>query len=172
MTNGVGSGGVPVLRAAPAADAGAALLRRGTGYAVVAGAAGAVASGFWGWRAVAGFAVGGALAVAALAVGPVLLRASRNASPPAVMAVAMAGYTGVVIVLGAVFLALGSLTWLSSGHLAAALVAVTVAGLAGQIRAVTRLRVPVFATPLVERSRPSGAAGDGDAAQSSPEAGR
>ena len=85
---------------------------------------------------------------------------------------AVLGYAGVVVVLGVAFLALGPITWLSADHLAAALVTVTVAGLAGQIRAVTRLRVLVFGTSEDSQvaAEPGGPGGDG--AQSTPHAGR
>jgi hypothetical protein len=104
--------------------------------------------------------------VAALAVGPLLLHATRHASPPAVTAAAAGGYVAVVVVLGAVFAVLAPADWLSAGHLAAALVAVTVAGLAGQVRAVTRLRVLVFGDQASEQDGGRGLDGDGDAAHS------
>jgi hypothetical protein len=128
-------------------QAGAALLRGGTVPALAAGVVGTAVSAVWGAHAAAAFAIGALLAVAALAAGPLLLRASRDASPPAVTTVAVLGYAGVVVLLGVAFLALAPITWLSADHLAAALVAVTVAGLGGQIRAVTRLRVLAFGNP-------------------------
>jgi hypothetical protein len=149
------------------AAAGAAVLRAGSLYGAIAGAAGVVVSAFWGPAAAASFALGAALSVAALAVGPLLLRASEKASPPAVTAAAVGGYAGVVLVLGGAFLALAPVSSLSSEHLAAALVAVTVAGLAGQIRAVTRLRVLAFGEPPDPQVTGSPAARSDDAAQSS-----
>jgi hypothetical protein len=148
-------------------QAGAAVLRGGTVPAAAAGVLGAVVSAFWGWQAVAGFVVGALLATGAMAVGPLLLTASRSASPPAVTAMAGGGYAGVVVLLGVVLVVLGPLTWLSPSHLAAALVAVTVAGLAGQTRAVTRLRVLSFGSSADEREIGGPRAHDGDAAQSS-----
>jgi hypothetical protein len=132
------------------------VLRGGTVPAVCAGVLGIAFSALWGWTGAAGFAVGALLATGALAVGPLLLHASRTASPPAVMAMAGGGYAGVVLVLGLAFVALGPLTWLSASHLAAALVAVTVAGVAGQVRAVTRLRVLMFGSPLDPRDESRG----------------
>jgi hypothetical protein len=82
------------------------------------------------------------------------------------------GYAAVVVLLGVVFVALGPVTWLSAPHIAAALVAVTVAGLAGQVRAVTRLRLLMFGTPRDGRDESRRGLGDGDAAQSSQQAGR
>jgi hypothetical protein len=154
------------------ADAGLAVLRGGTVPAACAGALGAAVSALWGWTGAAGFAAGALLATGALAVGPLLLRASRHASPPAVTAMAGGGYAAVVILLGLVLVALGPVPWLSAAHLAAALVAVTVAGLAGQIRVVTRLRVLVFGSPLDDRDGMRRGPRNGDAAQSSQQAGR
>jgi hypothetical protein len=146
-------------------QAGAALLWGGTMYALAAGAVGTAVSAVWGGRAAVAFGVGVLLAVAALAAGPLLLRASRDASPAGVTAVAVLGYAGVVVLLGVAFLALAPLSWLSEAHVAAALVTVTVAGLAGQIRAVTRLRVLTFGTTQDARVAADAGAPTGDAAQ-------
>jgi hypothetical protein len=154
------------VAAAGPVDPGSALLRAGTGPALVAAAGVAAVSVLWGWRAVLAAAIGGVLATAALAVGPVLLRAVRDASAPAVTAAATGGYAAVVLVLGVVFVVLAPASWLSAEHLAAALVVVTVAGIAGQARAVTRLRVLVFDPPSAERGRGGAGAPDGDGAQS------
>jgi hypothetical protein len=132
-------------------DAGTALLWAGTRPALVATVLVAAVSAVWGWPAVAAALLGGVLATAALAVGPALLRAVRNASPAAVTAAATGGYAAVVVVLGLVFAVLAPASWLSAEHLATALVVVTVAGIAGQARAVTRLRVLVFDEPPAER---------------------
>lgn len=150
-------------------DAGTALLRGGTLPALAAAGLVTAVSALWGWRAVVAAAVGGLLAAAALAVGPALLRAVRNASPPAVTAAATGGYAAVVVVLGLVFAVLAPVSWLSADHLAVALVVVTVAGIAGQARAVTRLRVLTFDDPAAERGEGASPAADGDAAQSSQE---
>jgi hypothetical protein len=147
-------------------DAGVALLRGGSVPALVAGAIGTAASAAWGAHAAAAFAVGALLAVVALAAGPLLLHASRDASPPAVTAVAVVGYVGVVLVLGVAFLALAPIPWLSADHLAAALVTVTVVGLAGQIRAVTRLRVLVFGGPQESQVGADAGGAIGDAPRS------
>jgi hypothetical protein len=139
-SRGGGSGG--------SADAGIAVLRGGTVAGASAGVLGVGLSAPWGWTGAVGFAAGALLATAALAVGPLLLHVSRNASPPAVTVMASLGYAGVVVLLGVVFVVLGRVTWLSASHLAASLVAVTVAGLTGQVWAVTRLRVLTFRSPL------------------------
>lgn len=153
-------------------SAGVALLRAGTLGAIGVGGVGVLVSTLWGVHAAAGFAAGALLATAALAVGPLLLHATRTASPPAVTVLAGGGYAGVVVLLGLVFLALEPVTWLSASHVAAALVAVTIAGLAGQIRAVTRLRVLVFGSAQDNRDEVRDGRGDGDAAQSCQQAGR
>ena len=132
-------------------DAGAALLRAGTWPALAAAVLVAAVSAGWGWRALVAAALGGVLATAALAVGPVLLHAVRDASPVAVTAAGTGGYAAVVVILGLVFLVLAPASWLSAEHLAAALVVVTIAGIVGQARAVTRLRVLVFDPPPAER---------------------
>lgn len=172
--DGTGTGSGP--GSASTSEPGALVLRGGTVPAVAAGALGVALSAPWGWPGAAGFAVGALLATGALAVGPLLLRASRTASPPAVTAMAAGGYAAVVVLLGIAFVALGPLTWLSPAHVAAALVAVTVAGLAGQTRAVTRLRILTFAspvdTPVDEHDGPPRDPGGGDAAQSSQQATR
>ena len=133
-------------------DAGTTLLRAGTGPALAAAGLVAAVSAVWGWRAAGAALLGGVLATAALAVGPVLLRAVRHASPVAVTAAATGGYAAVVVVLGLVFAVLAPAPWLSAEHLAAALVVVTVAGIAGQAHAVTRLRVLVFDESPAERA--------------------
>jgi hypothetical protein len=153
-------------------DAGAALLHAGTRAALAAAVLVAAVSAFWGWPAAAAAILGGVLATAALAVGPVLLRAVRNASPLAVTAAATGGYAAVVVVLGLVFVLLAPASWLSATHLAAALVVVTVAGIAGQARAVTRLRVLVFDPGPAERGGGAAGAADDDAAQSCRHRGR
>jgi hypothetical protein len=147
--------------------AGVAVLRGGTLAAAGTGVLGVLVSALWGWPGAVGFAAGAVLATGALAVGPLLLGASRTASPPAVSAMAGGGYAVVVVLLGLAFVALGPATWLSASHVAAALVAVTVAGLAGQVHAVSRLRVLTFGSPADARSDAAPGPRDGDAAQSS-----
>ena len=154
----------PSSAAAPV-DAGAALLRAGTWPALAAAFLVAAVSAGWGWHAVVAAALGGVLATAALAVGPVLLHAVRDASPVAVTAAGTGGYAAVVVILGLVFLVLAPASWLSAEHLAAALVVVTIAGIAGQARAVTRLRVLVFDPLPAERGADAAPASDDDAAQ-------
>lgn len=172
MTEGAGAqvrgqvGTSPV--SGPTPDAGAAMLRGSAVAAVASGLLVTLVSAAWGAAAATAAALGSLLAGVALTVGPLLLRATRNASPPAVTAAAAGGYAVVVVVLGAAFALLAPLAWLSEEHLAVALVVVTVAGLAGQVRAVTRLRVPVFAEPAPEQGTAARGGPGGDGAQSSP----
>ena len=154
------------------ADPGTALLRAGTRLALAAAAVVAAVSLFWGWRALLAAVIGGLVATAALAVGPALLHAVRDASAPAVTAAATGGYAAVVVVLGLVFVVLAPASWLSAEHLAAALVLVTLAGIAGQARAVTRLRVLVFTERSAEGGGTPQGGPDGDAAQSCRKFGR
>jgi len=128
----------------PTPDAAGALLRGGLRPAVVAGALVTAVAAFSGGRSAAGAATGTALAIAALATGPLLLRRGRSWAPPALMALALAGYSGAVLLLGLAFALLAPASWLSSGALAAALVVVTIAWIAGQAWAVARLRVLAF----------------------------
>ena len=125
-------------------DAALAMLRGGAVPATVVIAAVTLVSACWGASEALGAIVGGLVVVAAMSVGPVLLRTARDWSPPAVMAVAVIGYGGAVIVLGVAFLILSSLSWLSPGPLGAALVAGTVGWIVGQVRAVARLRILAF----------------------------
>ena len=147
-------------------DPAATLLRAGGRPALAAAALVAAVSVLWGWRAVVAAVIGGVLATAALAVGPALLRVVRNASPGAVTAAATGGYVVVVVVLGLAFAVLAPASWLSAEHLAAALVVVTLADLAGQARAVIRLRVLVFDEASAERGESASAQAKGHAAQS------
>jgi hypothetical protein len=123
----------------------AAVLLRGG--AVPAGLAGALVAGYSALvsPSAAGSAlIGAVLAGAALSVGPLLLAATRQLSPPAVMAVAVGGYAITIGVLATAYLMLAGVSWLSGDHVGYAIAAVTAAWLAGQIRAVRRLRVLAF----------------------------
>jgi hypothetical protein len=68
-----------------------------------------------------------------------------------VTAAAVGGYAAVVVVLGLAFVVLAPASWLSAEHLAVALVVVTLADVAGQARAVIRMRVLVYDEPPAER---------------------
>lgn len=94
--------------------------------------------------AMAGAVVGAVLAGVACAVPGVLLIWTRRWSPPAVMALALAGYLVLVVILGALYVGLSGASWLSGPHLGWTLMASAAAAVAGQMRAVARLRIPAF----------------------------
>jgi hypothetical protein len=126
------------------------MLRGGALPAAVVGVLTVLVSAGWGARAAWGAALGSMLACAALAVGPLLVRRVATWSPPAVTGAAMGAYAATTVLLGVAFLLLSPLSWLSAEHLAGGLVAVCLAWLAGQVRAVSRLRVPAFDVSLSE----------------------
>lgn len=135
---------IALPESAPTARPARALLRAGAAGACLAGGLVSLACLLVSARAGASALVGTLLAGAALSVGPLLLAASRTMSPPAVMAVAMAGYLATVIVLAAVYVPLGSVTWLSGDQVGLGILAAATGSLAGQMRAVARLRVLAF----------------------------
>lgn len=126
------------------ADTAIVLLRGGGLPALVTGTVLTAGVAVAGTEAVTGAALGTVVASAAMSAGPLVMRATRRWSPPAVMAVALATYGGVVTILGGVYLVLARAAWMSSGHLAAALVVCGAVWVAGQLRAASRLRVLVF----------------------------
>ncbi len=137
------------------ASSAAAMLR---GTVLFAGAASVLLTALsagWGGAAVAGAAAGSLLAVLALSFGPLLMRTGSQASPPAVMARAMAGYLVLVLLLGGSYLVLGSLRWISPAFLGVALAVATMAGIAGQLRAATRLRVLAFGSSVAPAAPPA-----------------
>jgi hypothetical protein len=85
---------------------------------------------------------------------------TAKASPPAVMAAALGGYAVLVLALGLVWVVLDGATWLSFGYLGVALVACCSAWLAGEVLAVSRLRLLAFGD-----GGPSGSAGGDGAGQ-------
>lgn len=139
---------VPVPAASPDSPFGALL--RGTllPVAVVGGLAVAVSARDSPAAAV-GALIGAGLAAAAFSVGPVIMNLARTWSPPAVMAVALTGYAVLVGVLAMVYLILERAAWLSHVHLGWSLFACALAAIAGQVRAVARLRVLAFGAPRV-----------------------
>jgi hypothetical protein len=101
------------------------------------------------------------LAVLALSLGPLIMRTGSQGSPPAVMARAMAGYLALVVLLGGAYVVLGSLRWVSPTFVGVALAVATTAGIAGQLRATTRLRVLAFGSPDSSAHPPPGEKGPG-----------
>lgn len=120
------------------------LLRAGALPALVAGLA-VTAAGFTsGAPAVVGGLTGTALSVTALATGPLLLRAARNARPTMLFALAVATYGLVVGVLGLAYWVLDDVPHVNTKWLGAAIIAATLAWLAGQVRQTSRLRLLAF----------------------------
>jgi len=126
------------------ATSAAALLRATVLFGGVAGVVLAAACAGWGGAAAAGAAIGATIAVVALSIGPLIMRTGSQASPPAVMALAMAGYLTLVVLLGGAYLVLGSVRWVAPGFVGLGLALATMAGIAGQLRASTRIRVLAF----------------------------
>jgi hypothetical protein len=91
--------------------------------------------------------LGTVLGTAALAVGPVLLAVTRRHSGPAVMAVALGGYGGTVLLLAVVYALLEAAPDLSGTGVGAGLLGATVGSVAGQLRAVARHRALAFGDP-------------------------
>lgn len=125
-------------------DPGRRLLVATLAPVAVTGVVAVVVSAPAGTPAVVGSLLGTVAAVIAFGLPPLLLTATRNLSPPAVMAVALTGYMTLVGVLGAGYLAVAGADWLSPGHLGWTLFAGTVAACAGLVRGHLRLRVLAF----------------------------
>ena len=126
----------------------AAMLRAGLLLGALAGAVvigvGALV-GPASWRGAASGAVGVAIALLALSAGPLLLSVAGRVSPTGVMALGVAGYGFTVMVLAAGYALLGTVPWLAGDRVGYGLAAATAGSLAGQVRAVARSRVPVYA---------------------------
>lgn len=121
-----------------------AVFRSGAAVGVAVGAIAVGGSGVVSAEAAAAAAAGTLLAVAALGVGPLLMAVTRRASPPAVMAVALAGYAVTVLALAVVYLAWGAVPSLPGEHVGYGILAAAVGSSAGQVQAVRRLRVLAF----------------------------
>ncbi len=104
-------------------------------------------STLWGWRAVLGALLGAVLLLLAFRVPTWLMRRSAALSPVAVMALSLAGFAALVLLLGVVLVGLGDAEWFSGVAVAASLIVGAVLFAAGQLRAVSRLRIPVFGPP-------------------------
>jgi len=118
-------------------------------------------------RAALSVLVGSLLAIVVLSAGPALLAMMRSISPPAAMLLAMIVYGVVVMVLAVVYLQLLELSWLKGGPVGAGIAAATVAWLVGMIRAVPRLRIPIFGTEETPARGPGDADSDGSPASPS-----
>ncbi|RKS71365.1 hypothetical protein CLV35_3161 [Motilibacter peucedani] len=119
-----------VLRGAGVPAAGVAVL-------VVAGAA--VADGGSG---ALGAGLAGLLVLAVFGLTAWLCSLTRGTSPATAMALAVSSYVAKVVVLGGVLAVFGGSSALSSDAVPVALVLVTLAWMAGEVRAFTVLRTP------------------------------
>jgi ATP synthase protein I len=95
-------------------------------------------------EAVTGAVVGTLLTVTAFGIGPVLLRYARNVEPTMLLALAVAAYLTVVSALGVAYALLSDVVWLESFWVGIAILAGSLAWLAGQAWATSRLRVLTF----------------------------
>lgn len=135
--------------------------------AIVVG--GLVAAGFGvsSPAAAASVGVGVAVALVALSAGPALLALMRSVSPPAAMLLALIAYGAIVMLLAVLYLQLLAVPWLAGGAVGAGIGAATVAWLVGMIRAVPRLRIPIFAGSGTGAEQGCGAGHDGSPASPS-----
>jgi hypothetical protein len=134
-----------VIRTRPERGPAGALWRGGAVPALVVAAVVGLGSGLSGAAAGGSALLGAGLAAATLSTGPAIMWVVHNWSPPAVMASALTGYAVTVLAGSAVFTIAAGQPWLSGGHAAAGVVAVTLSWTAGQIRAVVRLRILLYA---------------------------
>jgi ATP synthase protein I len=109
---------------------------------LVATAAGLVLGG----RVLAGAALGAAVVVAFFATSLLVMSAVRHAAPEMLLAAALSVYAAKVAVLGGLVFWLRDEAWLSPTAFAVTALACAVAWLAGQVRAFTRMRLPVWRT--------------------------
>ena len=93
--------------------------------------------------------LGTLLALLALSAGPALLAVLRSVPAPAAMPLALIAYSAVVVLLGLLYVLLGDQSWLSGRFAGAGLAVATTAWLAGQIRAVPRLRILAYGAGTV-----------------------
>lgn len=120
------------------------LFAAGTAVGAAAGGVVVVLGAVESARAAVGAALGVAVALVALSVGPALLAVTRTVSPPAVMAIALTGYAVTVLLLAVVYALLGAASSLSGDHVGYGMAVAAAAALAGQGRAVMRLRALAF----------------------------
>jgi hypothetical protein len=132
--------------------------------ATVCGALAVAVCAVWGGAASASALLGAVLVIGALSTGPALMHLTRTASPPAVMASALAGYAITVLILAIVYALTASWSWLSGEHAGATVVVVTTAWLGGQLRAVRRLRILAFGGGTEGDGKPGAAAQSGSPA--------
>lgn len=111
-------------------------LAAGIGCVVVAAATGGAKPA---WSA----GLGAALVVVFFALSLLVMQRTAHLEPTAVMATVLATYTGKLVALGAAMILLRDAPWLSGRALAFTIIVCTVVWLAFEVRAFTRMRVPV-----------------------------
>lgn len=126
------------------ADPALALLRGGMVPALVTGGVLVIVAGFAEGRAMAGAALGAAVVYVVMSAGPLVMRVTRQWSPPAVMAASLITYGAVVLLLGVAYIALERVTWVSASHFGIALIVGCLAWTVGAWRAVWRVRLLAF----------------------------
>lgn len=116
--------------------------------ALVAGAVVTLGAGILaGWRGVVGALLGLAVVVLFSGTGLLVLRAVRNTDPMVTMMVGLLSYTVRIILFGAAIMVLGALdteSWLHRGAFVISVLVCVAAWIGGEIRAYTRLRIPVY----------------------------
>ena len=95
-----------------------------------------------------GALVGAVLAAVSFAAGPLILAMAGNWAPPAVMAAAFGGYLTLVGVLAVIYLLLLPAEWMAHAATGWTLLAGASASIAGQIRAMSRMRILAFGSPV------------------------
>jgi ATP synthase protein I len=116
--------------------------------ALVAGALATIGAGvLFGWRGVVGALMGLAVVVLFSGTGLLIMRAVRNTDPMVTMMVGLFSYTVRIVLFGAAIMVLGALdtdSWLHRGSFVIAVLLSVAAWIGGEIRAYTRLRIPVY----------------------------
>ncbi|GAB7190435.1 hypothetical protein NUM3379_11410 [Kineococcus sp. NUM-3379] len=136
------------------------LLRRSVLPTLVAGALCAVGAGLW--RGPAGglsAALGAAIVVLFFGARLLVMRRAARTNPQMLLVIALAVYTGKVVLLGIAMLVLTQVAGVDTRTLGLTVLLTAVVWLAAEMRGFVRLRIPVFATGRDDT--PPGASGSG-----------
>ncbi|GAB3413566.1 hypothetical protein GCM10027569_32880 [Flindersiella endophytica] len=124
------------------------LLRGALLPALVAGALVTLGAGILsGTRGVAGALIGFAVVVLFSGTGLLIMRAVRNTDAMITMMVGLFSYTVRIILFGAAIMVLGAFdtdSWLQRGSFVISVLVCVAAWIGGEVRAYTRLRIPVY----------------------------
>jgi ATP synthase protein I len=132
----------------PAAAFGTMLRGSATPTLAVAGLCVVVAALLGGAKGAWSAALGGALVIVFFALSLLVMQRTASWQPTAVMSTVLATYTLKILALGLVMVLLRDAPWLSGRALALTVIACTVVWLAFEMRAFTRMRVLVSASPV------------------------